>query len=469
MFTGVERKWLLACAAVACGEAIGLNLGGWGALWPCAAMLAAAFALLPGNRTAGLCCTLLFLGTALAMHSVVERRNLLREAESGLYRAEVKVGKVSSQRAKDGRTIHSFKTDIGGVRARVVIDKDGVEAPQPGETWVCEGWLKRLDVDDLTRERLFWVTGRPASARRLRPASAVARFFTALRENLSRRVAIGLGHDPMAVTLNRAILLGERAEMPPDVRSVFQSAGMVHVFAISGLHVMIVAQVILFLFVWLPYRTARMIAIPLLWFYVLLAGSAPSAVRAAAMASLYFAAPVFWRQPNSVVAWSATFLAVHLCSPVLLANAGCLLSFAVMLSLVLASRAAHGLEGWRSRLVFALTAWAAGVPIVAHTFAHVTPGGLLANLVLIPAAEVSVWSGILGILASCVWTPLAAHLNNLSALFTNAMVLVSRAVAALPGADLAVGRWTAWQCAAWYAEIALGLLLAYLIRRRRVI
>ena len=292
-----------------------------------------------------------------------------------------------------------------------------------------------------------------------------------IRADLSRRVGIGLEYDCGTVALNRAILLGERARLPVRTRQVFVASGTMHVFAISGLHVMAVAKVLVCLLALcgLSRRGAGAMAIPILWGYVHLIGSPPSAIRAVIMASFYYLAPLFWRRPNLLRAWALAFLSIHLVSPLMVANVGNALSFSVMLALALAVE-------WERRagvrvpsVVLAVIVWAAGVPIAAHVFGRVTPGGILANLVLITAATWTVFSGVVGILASFLSETLAAHLNNLSALCTQAMVGVSELVARLPYANLEVGRWTLLQCAEWYFLIGLVMLLVKLIQSRQAL
>lgn len=294
----------------------------------------------------------------------------------------------------------------------------------------------------------------------------------AVKRDFSRRIGIGLGHDREVANLNRAILLGERSRLPRKTRQVFVDSGTMHVFAISGLHVMMVARVLLTMlaFFLVPYRWIGFAAIPLLWGYVAMIGFSPSAVRAALMASIYFLAPVFWRRPNALMAWALTFFIVYGHSPQMIADVGCALSFAVMLAIVLAGRCAQNLgSGWKMTLWLTFAAWIAGVPITAHVFGTVTPGGLLANIPLIFAAQYSVGAGLAGILASYVSEALAAHLNNFAGLFTRAMLGVAEAVSRLPGANIDLGAWSLLQCVEWYAVIALAVYLVHSVRSRHLI
>jgi len=294
----------------------------------------------------------------------------------------------------------------------------------------------------------------------------------AVRRDFSRRIGIGLGHDREVANLNRAILLGERSRLPRQTRQVFVESGTMHVFAISGLHVMLVARVLLtFLaFCLVPYRWTGITAIPPLWGYVAMIGFAPSAVRAALMATVYFLSPVFWRRPNALMAWVATFFIVYGSSPRMIADVGCALSFAVMLAIVLAGRCGKSLgSGWKMTMWLTFAAWIAGVPIAAHVFGRVTPGGLLANIPLIFAAQYSVGAGLVGILTSYVSETLAAHLNNFAGLFTRAMLGVAEAVSRLPGANLDLGAWSFLQCAEWYAVIGLAAYLVRSVRSRHLV
>ena len=323
-----------------------------------------------------------------------------------------------------------------------------------GEAHRFSPWLRNAAV----RERM--------RRRPLPPAAEAA------RRDLSRRIGIGLSRQPEVVRINRAILLGERSALPAATRSAFVRAGTIHVFAISGLHVMIVADVLSWLFTLaaVPRRVAGAVSLVPLWAYVYLVGSPPSAVRAASMASLYLAAPLFRRRPNGLVAWAVTFAAVHLASPASIADVGCRLSFAVTLSIVAACRiVGQSAPEWRKRLAIALATWAAGIPIAAQAFGTITPGGLLANLVLIPAADITVRAGVVGALASYASETLAAHLNNVAALMTSAMAGVSGAVASLPFSNFEIRAWTWSECAAYYAALAAAALWLRRARSRRCI
>lgn len=313
-----------------------------------------------------------------------------------------------------------------------------------------------------------WLRGRPVRIQRTeRPERGVS---CAIRADLSRRVGVGVASGEETVLLSRAILLGERRRLSPSLKKLFVDSGTMHVFAISGLHVGAVANVIavLLALTFVSRRFLHLAALPALWGYVYLIGLPPSAVRAALMATFSALAPLFWRRPDGVRSWSLTFLLVHVFNPQQIANVGSVLSFGVMLAIILAGSLVRDWPKWKQAVVLTAAAWAVGVPIAAHVFGRVTPGGLLSNLVLIAVARLVVFAGALGVAASFVSQSLAAHLNNLSALAIRTMVLVTEAVARIPGANLETGPWEIGTCMLWYAGVVLlGAGVYWTLHRRR--
>ena len=482
--------WMLALAAAAAAAAV----YGWraGRAWPVVVMLAGA------SLAARTDCDLSAL-TAHPSSGPAQERTLDLVVEEAYPPSE-------PRKASDAGERRTFRASAHGVSITAVVTvPEGGEPPAPGETWRCRGWLSsprsgrsRFDVYRLWAHR-------PGAAERVSAAPDVsaAGILRDVSDDLSRRVGIGLGADPLVADLHRAMILGRRASLPKDVRSMFVDAGTVHVFAISGLHVMIIAHVLLFLAscCCLDARKQGLVVIPLLVAYTLVTGARPSAVRAAAMAAICLAAPAFGRRGDTVAAWSLTALVVYSLSPERLFDVGCTLSFTVMLGIALWMRVAemapagpmrieergklardtgrtnlaraYFLLGalarkFRGGLAVSLAAWAAGVPIAAHVFGRFTPGGLLANIVVLPLATVSVGAGMAGLALSYVCTPLAAAANNVAALSTRLMVWCSSAVSSIPGASMEIAPWPVSWCVAWYAAcMALLVVASRLASRRR--
>ena len=480
----LETQYLLICAALAVGEAFGFAFWMFASYWPAVAFFAvlAAFFCHGLSLRKWWLLPLCLAGLSLSFSVMETRRETLRELsiasrKSALCKLyQIEADPIIQATAKDGTRWVKIPTTLQGIRATIIAPFGPAEdLPRIGEIWECAGWFNaHADANDM-RPRKIWVKGKGTYMRRhsSAPDHCVRGTFAAVRHDFSRRMGIGLERAQDVADLNRAILLGERATLPSAVRDIFIKAGTMHVFAISGLHVMVVAELLMVILICcaVPIRFVGLLLIPLLWAYVYLIGMTPSAVRAAGMASIYFAASFFWRRPNAIIAWCVTFLIIHLLDPFKLLDVGCELSFVVMLGILLSLRWVRNFNfgKWESFIV-TCAAWLAGTPLAAHVFGRITPGGILANIVLIPTAAVSVVTSALGIFASYLSETLAAHVNNAAALFTRVMVGISWAVAHLPGSNFEVSKWSLRVCLIWYVVcIGIPWVVVLFHSRRRIL
>lgn len=473
-----EYKWLSSCAALALGEACGFFCERYAALAPAVAVLDLLWSLYGyGLRWRGWSLVAIFLaGIALAFASVLAREAVLETAfraapgRPQVLRVEVRSAAEIRTDAHGTRQV-SFTGVVGELPVRVVGSVNLFPSvPLVGEEWECTGWLARTPSPG-GGPRPFWLRGEGTGAVRVGAADGLSACLARVRSELARRIGFGLEHDPATAALNRAILLGDRQQIDPSEKRRFVAAGTIHVFAISGLHVMVIAKVLqlLLLPLFVSFRYMGLVLIPLMWLYALMIGLPSSAVRATLMITFYALAPVFLRRPNGLVSWAIAFLLVHVVAPTRLLEVGSEMSFVVMLALLFTVRCLGARMGRLASLAgFSFAAWAAGVPIAAHVFGRVTPGGLLANLAVLPVATVGVATGALGALSSFVSRTLAVHFNNLSALMTRTMAGISEVVADLPGSNFEVSPWPLWECALWYVAFALLLWLLPRCRSKMV-
>ena len=100
----------------------------------------------------------------------------------------------------------------------------------------------------------------------------------------------GLRGEELAVV--SALTVGDKRELTPGLRATYNAAGASHVLALSGLHVGILAGMLMGLFYpFTRFRSGRQIVsfavVALLWAFAFIAGLSPSVVRAVTMFSLY--------------------------------------------------------------------------------------------------------------------------------------------------------------------------------------
>ena len=380
--------------------------------------------------------------------------------------------KVDSVEGWDGtrKGWGSFQSELDGEPVKVIAELPPEQAsPEVGEIWKVTAWCGKVQGG----VRKLWIRGSDTGMEKVRDLPGKSFWVTLkrMRQFLSRRLGAGLEREPEFADLHRAILLGERRRMAYETREMFIAAGTIHVFAISGLHVMVVVGVMMcFLRLFLvPPRLAGLVIQPLIWLYVLLIGMPPSATRAATMASFFFLARVFNRQSNGIISWSVAFIVIHLVSPRAILLVGDVMSFAVMLGIILMSRYVKMFLNHRYDFLWiSFAAWASGVPIAAHVFGRVTPGAIVANLFLTPIATVDVCVSFVSMLVGACSIRLAATFNSLTMLITKLMYGISFVGARIPYGSIDVRPWNALYILEWYALIFLVLYLLRSIYLRRL-
>ncbi|MBU0528265.1 ComEC/Rec2 family competence protein [bacterium] len=223
--------------------------------------------------------------------------------------------------------------------------------------------------------------------------------INSIRESVRSKLIVY--SDTETAALLSALILGDRSKIDQDLRESFANVGVIHVLAVSGLHVGYVL-VILLLFVkiiQIPWGWDKLFIVLGLIIFTILSGGRPSVIRASIMASLYIFAPVLNRKPN---AWNiiatAAFL-ILIVNPNSLYDLGFQLSFAAVLSIIyfyslfnriLPDRLkVSNVKNNVARFFWALllvsfSAQIGTVPVVAHYFGRIPLVAIIANLLIIP-------------------------------------------------------------------------------------
>ena len=253
--------------------------------------------------------------------------------------------------------------------------------------------------------------------------------------------AAGWKDSPDVAALINGMALGLRHETPDDIEEPFQQTGTLHLFAVAGLHVGIVAQLlwILALLLRLPRKAAAALIIPCLFFYSAITGFHVSSVRAATMAAVLLGG-IFFDRPvlalNSLAGAALLILAVD---PNQLFSSGFQLSFAVVGAILLfrewifrlllrpsesdpflprslVSRRRRVFErtyGWVAGGVsVSAAAWIGSLLLIIWYFYLITPISLLANLTVVPVAFCVLAVGLMSLVAAPFSTSLSLVFNN---------------------------------------------------------
>lgn len=145
--------------------------------------------------------------------------------------------------------------------------------------------------------------------------------------------------DARTAGLVQAMLLGREASLDINWRNDFSKTGILHIMAISGGNIImffsLVSALLLFVrhrkWLWVKY----VIALPLIWAYIIMSGAQPSAVRAGIMFSLLTVTIGGNFQSHPINHLLATALVMLIAHPAWLLAPGFQLSFLAVLSILL--------------------------------------------------------------------------------------------------------------------------------------
>ena len=131
-------------------------------------------------------------------------------------------------------------------------------------------------------------------------------------------------------------LLGDRYNIPRHINELFQMAGVVHILAISGFNVGIVAYATFLFLKMFPLgrRWHYILTILLLIAYAVLTGGQPPVVRATIMAAVFLAGFILEREPESINTLACAALLILFVNPVNLFDVGFQLSFVSVLAII---------------------------------------------------------------------------------------------------------------------------------------
>lgn len=370
------------------------------------------------------------------------------------------------------------------------------KTPLAGSHIIAKGVLygipdadSRTDFEDfLYRSRCAYRLTQGLLVEVEKPAGWLYRW--AYGRNLAFQESLRLGADtPHTRSLSNvavAMLLGQRGALDPLQQEAFLHTGTMHFFAISGLHVGVVAVALAMglSLLRLPSGVVAVIGLSLLLLYVLITGAAPSAIRAYLMTAFFWGAWAFQRKPAPASALLASMFTVLLWQPGQLFSAGFQLSYAVaggilIYGLPLGSWLAVRLDPYRDLPVslenrqryihnalrgllmtfavsFSATLFSA--LLIAEYFGIFTPGAVFLNIILLPLASLAIIAGMLSMLLSLTgWIPLVVLFNHAAWLVLLIMEYLVNAAAHL--------RYLFWQMPELSAPVgSVGVLLMFLLQ-----
>ncbi len=427
LIAALRRIFLRAPLFLPLLAVVGMLVGAWGSALSVFALIAAAVLKLWRIGVAVVLCAILAhlqqerqqqadesLKAYLRLHDVVELQGtVVRELQQGCV----------------------LDTDWGG--ARVVVRGDAISWKQgdcvkvvaeqaPRRIPLVEGmfdsarWMQQQGLAADLRLVRGEYTGHPFSWAAICGASA------AVRDSLAQRVMPpGTEADARRQVLC-ALVLGDKSRAEDATMLDFRKGGCLHAFAVSGLHVGLLAGILwgILRLCRVSVAVSRVVVLSVSALYVVMTGFSVPAIRAFMMMAVVLVGAMLHRRVSLLNAWSLVALLILLPQPYRIYNAGFQLSFIVYAAICVGARLALREKPWfgpddyipyrirtvserrlsalelafRGAVLISLWAWLVSLPITIAQFHTLNTYSYLTNILITPILPLVMTTGVVAML-----------------------------------------------------------------------
>ena len=168
-------------------------------------------------------------------------------------------------------------------------------------------------------------------------ASYFQQFIRGIQKNFNSILEKHLKNEELSIA--KALILGDKSMLDSETRNSFTATGAMHVLAVSGLHIGLILQVLLWIsklfYRLISRKIAIILIVVLLWIYALITGFSPSVIRAVFMFSVLSLAQISGKNYNPINTLFFTAFVLLLFQPLYLFDVGFQLSYLAMFGIFL--------------------------------------------------------------------------------------------------------------------------------------
>jgi len=287
--------------------------------------------------------------------------------------------------------------------------------------------------------------------------------------------------NPEVASILVALLTGNRGEVSKETEKIFVNSGVIHVLAVSGLHVGYISLIFLLIFGFLrfPRKLKYLLTILGLWFYTAIVNFKPSVVRAVTMASCLLGGKILERNSNiyNIVAFAA--LLQTIIKPEQLFSIGFQLSFIAVFSIIYFNKrlikmlpaklkpeniSNKYLRHFEQLFLVSLSAQLGIFPLIIFYFNKISLIALFLNMLAVPLVSLIGALGFAQVILGFIWSGFNIVYGELQNILIHFLRTVVKAATKLPWAHFEVPQISLLGIILLY----LGLLMILNIDKRRV-
>jgi competence protein ComEC len=278
------------------------------------------------------------------------------------------------------------------------------------------------------------------------------------------------------LALASAITLGQKNLLDPEAKQIFINAGVMHIMAVSGLHVVILSLFILKVLFFMKKRFNILrifIAIALIWAFAFVTGLSPSVLRATLMFTFLQAGNILNRKVNGINSLLASAFFLIVMQPSVIADAGFLLSYAAVIYIIgFYNTFYHKIQltGWLAdniwqSVAITLVAQAGTLPLTIMLFNRFPVYFILTNAIIVPLSNLLIIVGCLVPLTYPV-VPVSEFLASVLDKLTGLTEYLTETAAGLPFSTIDKIGMTPVECI--LLTVAISLLIFFLLNRSMI-
>lgn len=241
-----------------------------------------------------------------------------------------------------------------------------------------------------------------------------------------------------------ALLIGYREDLDKDLVQAYSNTGVVHIIAISGLHLGMIYAALVWLFSFFKQYKATRILKPItilfvLWTFTMVAGAVPSIMRSAVMFTFIVVGDVMGKRSNMYNTLAASAFCMLVYNPFTLWDVGFLLSYAAVISIITFRKYIYNWLYYQNKLLdmvwgltsVTLSAQILTIPIVVFYFHQFPNFFLITNFVAVPLSGLILYGEILLLILSFL-SPVAKAIGFLLSYMLKGMDAFIENINALP-------------------------------------
>ena len=211
--------------------------------------------------------------------------------------------------------------------------------------------------------------------------------------------------DPESNAFAKSLLFGTKSDMSPTLKTAYQQLGILHIIAISGMHLDILFKLLEKGTLWLPNknwaRWTKLISLLLIvWSYTLIAHAGPSVVRASLFFSTLLVGRFFHLNIFSLNTISIGILLVLLYNSQIITGIGLQLSYAAVVGihffykplLQLLPMDNRLLQIAWSNLAISIAAQLTTLPIILYYFHSSSSLSIIGNFIFVPLSSLLLYA-----------------------------------------------------------------------------